>query len=240
MPVVEPTINRLIAGLPRRERLRLLGLCKPVELLLGGILCEAGDRISHAYFPLEGFISLVTVLGPRPPLEVGLIGNEGMLGATLAMGVSEAPARGVVQGRGRALRLPAAALTRELRVSPVLLRTLHRFAFVSLTQLLQNAACMHFHEIGPRLARWLLMTHDRVPGDDFHLTHGLLADMLGVRRSGVTVAAGVLQTERLIHYSRGHITVLDRSGLEGASCECYGAMTAAYRRRFRAIRGYPG
>ena len=224
--------NDLIEVLPPRERNRLLGLCQPVDLVLGRVLCDADQRMTHAYFPLSGLISLVTVLGERAPLEVGLIGQEGMLGATLALGVAAAPTRGVVQGEGRALRLSAAALRRALPESPMLLRILHRYEYVLLKQLLLNAACTHFHGIGPRLARWLLMTHDRVPGDHFHLTHSFLANMLGVRRSGVTIAAGALQAEKLIHYTRGDISILNRPGLENAACECYAAMATAYRNGF--------
>jgi len=225
-------VNGLIEGLPGRERHRLMALCKPVDLLPGRILCECDERLTHAYFPLSGFISLVTVLGQRPPLEMGLIGSEGMLGATLSLGVPVVPARAVVQGGGYALRLSAAALRRELHASPVLLQTLHRYEYVLMAQLLQNAACTHFHEIEPRLARWLLMTHDRAQGDEFHLTHGFLADMLGVRRSGVTIAAGVLQAHKLIRYTRGTISVLDRQGLERTSCECYAAMKGAHGKLF--------
>lgn len=216
--------NGLIARLPVRERNRLIGLCSTVDLELGSILCEPDARFSHAYFPLTGLISLVTLLGRHPPLEMGLVGNEGMLGATLSLGVTTAPVRGVVQGQGRALRIPLLAFRRELRDSAILLQTLHRYEYVLVSQLLHNAACTHFHEIEPRLARWLLMTHDRVQGDDFHLTHRFLADMLGVRRSGVTVAAGALQAGALIRYSRGNITIVDRAGLELAACECYQAM----------------
>jgi CRP-like cAMP-binding protein len=224
--------NNLIEVLPSRERNRLLALCLPVDLPLGSILCDADQPMTHAYFPLSGLISLVTVLGGRAPLEVGQIGREGMLGATLALGVLGAPTRGVVQGEGHALRLSAAALRRVLAESPMLLRTLYHYEYVLLKQLLQNAACTHFHEIRPRLARWLLMTHDRVQGDHFHLTHSLLANVLGVRRSGVTIAAGALQADRLIHYTRGNISILNRPGLENAACECYAALAMAHRNGF--------
>lgn len=229
-------VNELIDSLPGRARDRLLGLCEPVDLSLGSRLCDSDRRIDHAYFPMTGFISLVTILGQRPPLEVALIGNEGMLGATLSLGVALAPARGVVQGEGRALRLSAAVLRRELQASPILRRMLLQYEYVMLTQLLKNAACTHFHEIAPRLARWLLMTHDRVQGDHLHLTHGFLADMLGVRRSGVTVAAGALQAGKLIHYRRGNISILDRAGLERVACDCYAEMKTAYRNHFGATR----
>jgi CRP-like cAMP-binding protein len=224
--------NDLIERLPGPERRRLLGLCRAVDLLPGSILCDVDQTMSHAYFPSSGSISLVSVLGPRTLLEVGLIGREGMLGSTLALGVPAAQLRAIVQDGGRAQRLSATALRRALPDSPVLLRTLHRYEYVLLKQLLLAAACIHFHEIGPRLARCLLMTHDRVLGDHFHLTHSLLAATLGVRRSGVTIAAGVLQADRLIRYTRGDISVLDRVGLEDAACDCYSAMSRVYRHGF--------
>lgn len=234
MPVVPraPITNLLIDGLPNHERHRVLPYCKRVELVFGTTLCEPDRPFRHLYFPLTGFISLVTTLGGRRPLELGLIGNEGMLGATLALGVNTAPSRAVVQGTGSALQISAARLRQVLRDSPPLFRSLRRYLYVLMVQLSQNAACGHFHEVEPRLARWLLMTHDRAHADRFHLTHEFLSSMLGVRRSGVTVAAGALQKLRLIHYRRGEITILDREGLEAASCECYAALIEDHARLF--------
>ena len=234
MSVVTPVrvVNRLIEGLPRKERDRLLQRCEPVDLVFGAILCEPGQPFRHVYFPLSGFISLVATLGGHQPLELALIGNEGMLGVTLALGVNAAPMRAVVQGAGTALRMSAAQLRRELRGSPALRRMLNHYLYAMLAQLAQSAACTHFHEIEPRLARCLLMSHDRAHADHFHLTHKLLADMLGVRRSGVTIAAGALQQRKLIRYTRGEISILDRKGLEAASCECYEAVIEAYTRVF--------
>lgn len=225
-----PIVNRLLDGLPHKERHRVIAQCEPVQLEFGSVLCEPGRPFRYLYFPLGGFISLVATLGQHRPLELGLIGNEGMLGATLALGVNAAPSRAVVQGSGSALRISATQLRQSLLECPHLLRTLRRYLYVMLTQLAQNAACGHFHEVEPRLARWLLMTHDRAHADHFYLTHEYLADMLGVRRSGITIAAGALQLRRLIHYSRGQITVLDRPGLEDAACECYQALSASYIR----------
>lgn len=227
-----PVVNLLLGGLPRKERTRILLDCETVELLFGSILCEADQPFRYLYFPLNGFISLVTTLGAHRPLELGLIGNEGMLGATLALGVNTAPSRAVVQGSGSALRISATRLRQLLLECPRLLQALKRYLYVSLTQLAQNAACGHFHEVEPRLARWLLMTHDRAHADCFHLTHEYLADMLGVRRSGVTIAAGALQARQLIHYSRGQISILNRPGLEAAACECYNALSEDYSRLF--------
>ncbi|AYF90015.1 Crp/Fnr family transcriptional regulator [Pseudomonas sp. DY-1] len=220
--------NQLLNGIPSKERNRILNHCESVELVFGSLLCETGRIYRHAYFPITGFISLVTHLDSHRPLEMGLIGSEGMLGVTLILGVRKAPIRAVVQGAGNALRISSAHLLHELHECPDLQRSLNRYLYISMTQLSQSAACIHFHEIQPRLARWLLMTHDRAQGDHFHLTHEFLADMLGVRRSGITVAAGALQEQHLIRYTRGEITILDRAGLEAAACECYCATTDSY------------
>jgi hypothetical protein len=169
------------------------------------------------------------MLEGRPPLELGLIGRDGMLGATLALGVPAAPMRGVVQGAGTALVIAVAQLRIELRNSPRLVKTIHRYQFQLMMQLLQTATCTHFHGIEPRLARWLLMTHDLSVGDNVRLTHEFLAHTLGVRRSGVTIAAGALQQRGFISYTRGDIRILDRAGLETAACKCYGALIENYR-----------
>jgi CRP-like cAMP-binding protein len=203
-----------------------------VDLALGAVLCQPGEPFEHVYFPISGFISQVVKINGHQPLELSLIGNEGMLGATLALGVQAASASAVVQGAGTALRMTAAQLRRELRDTPSLVLMLNRYLYVSIAQLSQSAGCTAFHEVEPRLARWLLMTHDRAHADHFHLTHEFLADMLGVRRSGITIAAGVLQRRKLIRYSRGEIRVLDRKGLEAASCECYGELIDDYTQLF--------
>jgi CRP-like cAMP-binding protein len=225
-------LSCLIEGLPSKQRKLLLKGCEPVDLVFGTVLCEADQLISHAYFPLSGFISLVTMLDGHQPLEMGLIGNEGMLGATLALGVNQAPMRAVVQGSGTALRISSALFKQALVDCPALLRALKRYLYVLMMQLSQSAACTHFHEIEPRLARWLLMTHDRAHADHFYLTHEYLADMLGVRRSGVSIAAGALQQRKLISYSRGEIHILDRAGLEAAACGCYTAVRDDYAALF--------
>ncbi len=225
-----PVVNRLLEVLPRSIRQRMLQRCEPVELDFGVVLSEAGDPIRHVYFPTGGFISLIAALQDQASLEVGLIGNEGMLGVSLVLGVDTSPMRALVQGSGSALRMPAAIFRGELERSPVLRRNLDRYVYVLLAQLAQTAACTCFHVLEARLARWLLMTHDRAHADHFFLTHALLSNMLGVRRSGVTRAAGELQRRKLIHYSRGDVTVLDRKGLEKASCECYAAVIADYDR----------
>jgi CRP-like cAMP-binding protein len=224
--------NRLIGSLPASERRRLLADCEPVELVFGQVLCEPGEAYRHAYFPVQGFISTVATVGNHQPLEIRLIGNEGMLGATLVLGVNTVPLRALVQGTGSAWRIGAAQLRAGLRESPGLLRQLKRYLYVLVAQLSQSTGCNRFHDVEGRLARWLLMTHDRAHADHFHLTHEFLADMLGVRRSGITVAAGNLQRRDLISYVRGTITVLDRRGLEAAACGCYAAVIDDYAQIF--------
>ena len=232
--------NRLIERLPRADRRRILAQCEAVDLVFGTVLCEPGEALRHVYFPVTGCISLVATVGGHPPLEMDLIGSEGMLGLTLALDVgAEAPLRGVVKGNGSAWRMPAPAFRRELRQCPALLRSLQRQLFVLISQLARTAACTGFHEVEARLARWLLMSHDRAHADHFHLTHETLADMLGVQRSAVTIAAGALQKAQLISYRRGDIQVLDREGLEAAACECYEAAVASSARRIAPGEG-PG
>ena len=224
--------NRLIASLPRRERAGFVALCEPIELAYGEMLCDADVRYDAAYFPLRGAIALVAEVGNHPALEIGLIGNEGMLGATLALGIDAAPVRAVVHSPGIALRVGIVAMRGALRDHPALARALAAYVYVLVAQLGQTAACARFHPVEARLARWLLMTHDRAHANDFRLTHQQLADQLGVLRSAVTIAAGALHDRELIRYSRGTIRVLERDGLEAFACECYGAMRDDYSQRF--------
>jgi CRP-like cAMP-binding protein len=232
--------NRLIDGLPPIERNALLAYCEPFVLTRDQILSEPHRPLHYAYFPLSGFIAEETVLHGHPPLAVAMIGCEGMLGATLVLGTSSAPTRVVVQGEGQALRLTSGQLRGALLTSRSLKRALQRYLFVLLAQLPRHAACSHFHEIEQRLACWLLMAHDRVRSDQFHLTHESLADMLGVHRSGITIAAGALQREHLIRYARGEIHILDRPGLEAASCSCYDALIEDSARFFPTRALAPG
>jgi CRP-like cAMP-binding protein len=213
--------NALIAPLPRADQGRFLASCEHVELVSADVLCEPGDRIRHAYFPVRGLISLQTPGDRRTSLEVGLVGSEGMLGLTLLLGIDVSPWRARVQSSGGAIRMDAARFRQELVRGDALRWALNRYLYVTIAQLSQTVACTHFHVLEARLARWLLMIQDRAHADEFHATHELLARMLGVRRVGVTKAAGVLQRQELIRYRRGKITVLARDGLEAASCGCY-------------------
>ena len=220
--------NHLIELLPRADRKRLLALCEPTELVLSEVLCEPGKPTSHVYFPIDGFISLISLLPGHPGLEVGMVGREGMVGAQLALGVVNSPLRALVQGAGAAFRVNAQAFRAELLLSAALRNLLDRYLYVLMAQLATSAACLRFHQIGPRLARWLLMTQDRAHANTFHVTQEFLAYMLGVRRVGITAAATHLQREGLIEYSRGEMTVHDRSGLEHAACPCYETDRQAY------------
>lgn len=220
--------NRLIESLPRKAGLGLLSACKRVELELADVLAELGTPMRYAYFPTDGFISLVARIDKGPGVEVGMIGTEGMLGAHFALGVSVSPLHALVQGPGLAWRISAGALGQELRRNAALRQVLGRYVYVLMGQLAHSAACLRFHLIGPRLARWLLMSQDRSCADRFRVTHEFLAFMLGVRRVGVTTAAGILQSQGLIAYRRGEVTVLDRRGLESAACSCYAADRLTY------------
>ena len=213
--------NRLIEGLPRRDRARLLARCTAYDLVLSEVLCEPGEPMSHVYFPTEGFISLLTVASGTHGLEVGMVGSEGLLGAHVILGVATAPQRALVQGAGSALRIEWRACRAELAQSPALQRVLGRYVYVVMVQQASAAACLRYHAIGPRLARWLLMSQDRARSETFPITQEFLAYMLGVRRVGVTQAAGALQRAGLVEYHRGILSVLDRVGLEAAACGCY-------------------
>jgi CRP-like cAMP-binding protein len=213
--------NHLIELLPRSDRRQLLAICEPIDLILSEVLNESGDRTRRVYFPIDATVSLVTSIGGRPALEVGMVGREGMIGAQVILGVMTTPLHAVVQGAGSAWSVAVAPFRRELERSSALRRCLERYLYVLMMQLAVSAGCLRFHLIGARLARWLLMTQDRAHADRFAVTHEFLAYMLGVRRVGITAAAGALQRAGVIEYRRGVLVVLNRRGLESAACECY-------------------
>ena len=222
--------NRLILSLPGRDQSRLLAIAQPVRLESGTVLAEAGKPARHVYFPVDCVLTLQAAIYGEPGLAVGMVGSEGMLGAQLALGVARAPCAAAVQGAGTAWRVKAAPFARELASSCALKQCLRRYVCVLMAQLGTSAGCVRFHNVAPRLARCLLMSQDRAHSDSMHLTHDDLASLLGVRRAGITRAAGELQRSRLIRYRRGRITVLDRAGLERVACGCYAADLAAYER----------
>ena len=224
--------NQLIDRLPAAARRALLAACHPVEFEFDQALGEAGAPVERVLFPTTAIISVTAQVDGYNPLEMGMIGHEGMLGATLALGVKRHPMAAVVQGAGIALEISAATFLLQLKDSKALERIVHGYLFVLSEQLSQTAACNAFHEVAARLARWLLMMDDRAGGEPLVLTHLFLSDMLGVRRSAVTIAAGHMQEKQLIRYARGHIQVLSRPGLEAVACACYPAALAAYQRQF--------
>jgi CRP-like cAMP-binding protein len=218
---VKTLSNRLLAGLPQRSRSKLLASCEQVDLQFAAVLGTESEPMQHVYFPIDSVILLVATLDDGARLEVGIIGNEGMLGTSVVLGVNVSLQHAVVQGGGSALRMTAAAFRRRFQQDAALRELMSRYVHVLMEQLAQSAACTRYHGVKNRLARLLLMTRQRVGNDRFHLTHEFLAYMLGVRRAGVTHAARTLHAAGLIDYSRGAIIVLDPSGLKKASCGCY-------------------
>ena len=211
----------MLAALPRKQYQRLLTGLESVALTFGEVLHEPGERIQHVYFPSDSLVSLLTLVEGHLALEVGMVGSEGMVGVPLYLGTDVSPVRALVQGAGAAMRMKSARFSEEIRKSPQLQRELSRYTRALMAQITQTAACNRFHVVEARLARWLLMTRDRVRTDEFRLTHAFLGHMLGVRRVGVTTAARALQKRKLIAYSRGKISILDHRRLERAACSCY-------------------
>ncbi|HSI38617.1 MAG TPA: Crp/Fnr family transcriptional regulator [Methylotenera sp.] len=227
-------VNNLLAGLTEVEYQRLMTEFETIDLMLNEVICNAGDQIHYVYFPIKSIIALMNHLDADKNLEVGMIGNEGMLGSTLLLGVNTAPFRAVVQNTGATLRMPAATFTHELQQSLVFEQQLKRYLYVSLSQLVQNATCNRFHVIEERLACLLLRIRDRVQSQSFHITQESLAQMLGVRRVGVTMAAKALQHKKIISYSRGNLRIHDNVGLEAISCSCYQTNNETYSRILNA------
>ena len=223
-----PIRNHLLAALPCEEYERLLPRLESVPLPFMKVLYEGGETIRHVYFPDDGLISLLIVMDDETVREIGVIGNEGMLGVAVAMGMKTATTRALVQLPGSATRMKSGALRDELGRGGALPDVLRRYSHALFTQVSQSAACVSTHAVDKRLSRWLLMTHDHAPGDEFEMKHEFMAMMLGLTRSVVTRAAGRLQNEKMIRYTRGRVTVLDRGRLEATACECYGALKAEY------------
>jgi CRP-like cAMP-binding protein len=220
--------NRVLASMPPREYRRLRAQLEPVSLKFGHVLYEPGETIHHVYFPIDCLISLLTAVDKRRTLEVGMVGNEGMAGMPFILGMGVSGVRALVQGAGSALRIAAAPFRVEFDKNRPLQQALFRYTYALMAQISQTAACNRFHEAEARLARWLLMTRERVGSDNFPLTHGFLAHMLGLRREGITEAASALKRRKLINYHRGKIEVLDVRGLKASSCSCYQIVKTVY------------
>lgn len=220
----------MLASLSGRQSGRLQSALEFVNLNFGQVLYEPGKTIRHVYFPIDCLISLLTAVDKRRSLEVGMVGNEGMAGMPFILGMGVSGVRALVQGGGGALRMSAGAFRTEFARNAPLQEALYRYMYTLMTQISQTAACNRFHEADQRLARWLLMTRDRVMSDEFPLTHEFLAHMLGMRRVGVTEAASALKRRKVIKYKRGQIQILDLRGLRAASCSCYQIVQTACKR----------
>lgn len=228
--ISQPDDNYLLAALRDAEWQRWLPQLEAVELPLGRVLYESGSTLSHVYFPTTALVSLLQMMENGASAEIAVVGNEGMVGISLFMGGESTPSRAVVQSAGRGFRLNAQAIREEATRAGPVLQLLLRYTQALITQMTQTAACNRHHSIDQQLCRWLLLSLDRLRGNDLVMTQSLIANMLGVRREGVTEAAGKLQSSGLIRYARGHIHVLDRPGLEARTCECYAVVKKEYDR----------
>jgi CRP-like cAMP-binding protein len=226
---LDPRTNHLLAALPASDWKRWLPMLEPVTLALGEVLYESGGTLSHVYFPTSSIVSLLYVMENGAAAEIAVVGFEGIVGISLFMGGESTPSRAVVQSAGQAWRLPAAAIKSEFKRAPVL-HLLLRYTQALITQMAQTAVCNRHHSLDQQLCRWLLLSLDRLQGNELAMTQELIANMLGVRREGVTEAALKLQQAGLIRYARGRITVLDRPGLQQRSCECYAVVKTEYDR----------
>jgi CRP-like cAMP-binding protein len=225
-----PDQNHLLAVLPPPESERLFSHLEMVTLPLGEALSESGDQLNHVYFPTTAIVSLLYVMENGASAEIAVVGNEGIVGIALFMGGETMPNRAVVQSAGQAYRLPGQLLKQEFKRGGAFQHLLLRYTLALLSQMSQTAVCNRHHSVDQQLCRWLLLSLDRLPANVLSMTQELIANMLGVRREGVTEAAGKLQSAGLIHYSRGRITVLDRPGLEARVCECYEVVRKEFRR----------
>jgi CRP-like cAMP-binding protein len=226
----DPLLNRLLAALPDAERKRWLPDLEPIDLPLGQVLYESGRTLSHVYFPTTAIVSLLYVMENGASAEIAVVGNEGIVGISLFMGGESTPSRAVVQSAGRGFRLKAELMKEEFNRAGAVLHLLLRYTQALLTQMSQTAVCNRHHTLDQQLCRWLLLSLDRLRSSELAMTQELISNMLGVRREGVTEAAGRLQESGLIRYRRGHISVLDRPGLEKRACECYAVVKQEYDR----------
>ncbi|MDB5880574.1 MAG: hypothetical protein JWP43_452 [Ramlibacter sp.] len=227
---LDPRRNQLLAALPPAEWERWAPLLEAVDMPLGRVLYESGLSLTHVYFPVDSIVSLLYVMEDGSSAEIAVVGNEGLVGISLFMGGETTPSRAVVQSAGRAFRLEAQAMKSEFNRNGPVLHLLLRYTQALITQMAQTAVCNRHHSLDQQLCRWLLLSLDRLRGSELRMTQELIANMLGVRREGVTEAALKLQAAGLIRYARGNITVLDREGLEQRTCECYGVVKREYDR----------
>lgn len=226
--------NRILSGLPPDDRVRLLRALQPVTFALGEIVYETGGHLEHIYFPTNAVVSLLYTMEDGSTAEMGLTGNDGVVGIALFLGGDTTPNRAVVQIAGDAFRMKAKMLREEFARGGPLQRVLLRYTQALITQISQTAVCNRLHSVEKRLCRWLLLCHDLVESEKLEMTQEFISNMLGGRRESVTVAAGHLQDAGLIHYSRGHIAILDRKGLEATACECYAIVKVEFDRLFGA------
>ncbi len=237
-PPHQPDQNRLLAALPAIELERIKSHLELVHMPLGDVLCESGGRLPYVYFPTSTIISLHYILENGASSEIAGVGNEGLLGISLIMGGESTPSWATVQTAGHGYRLKASLLLQEFNQGGPIQRLLLRYTQALITQISQTAVCNRHHTIEQQLCRWLLLTLDRLNSQELVMTQELIASMLGVRREGITEAAGKLQQAEIIRYRRGHITVLDRAGLETHVCECYDVVKKEFDRLFRDVRKY--
>jgi CRP-like cAMP-binding protein len=228
--VPDPTFNHLLRALPDAERERWSPYLESVEMPLGAVLYESGTALTHVYFPTTAIVSLLYTMEDGASAEIAIVGNEGVVGIALFMGGQSTTNRAVVQSGGHAYRLSAPVLMDEFNRSAPVMHLLLRYTQALITQMSQTAVCNRHHSLDQQLCRWLLLSMDRLQGNQLVMTQDLIANMLGVRREGVTVGARKLQKSGLIRYSRGRITILDRSGLEKCTCECYAVVRREYER----------